>query len=221
MSIFQSYRYVLATAKAELDSFETWLSGAGFVTETEIVGQIRAREHMICLLGPAGNISAPNLVKWELNIHGLYRSDLVLGNNNRRRFLFVEFEGAEEFSLFGRSGTAQNRNWSHQLEHGFGQIVDWASFYANERNSALLTQNFGGEIQQPSFLLICGRDAGVVGPLERQRLNFRRSSVHVAGINSETLTFDEMARAMRDSLECGFRGDRATCSEIMAPVIPR
>lgn len=198
--MLEPYRINLAGAEAELDTFEQWLNGAGFVGETAIVREIRARPNMLCLLGPLGAIPAPNLLKWELSLQGLYRTDLVLGNDNRRSFLLIEFEGAEAHSVFGRTGTQQYRNWSPQLEHGFGQVIDWAALQATGPNLAL--QNaFHGEIERSVFLVICGRDAGIEGALERQRFNFRREHVHIHGLLSQVLTYDDLVKAMRDNLE--------------------
>ena len=201
MSLFSPYSFNLAQAEVELDSLESWLTTTGFVSETAVLEKIKERPHLLCLLGPTGRIAAPNLVKWELNLQGIYRADLAIGNDNQRGFLLVEFEGAEEFSLFGKKGTIQNRDWSNQLEHGFGQVVDWACLLSEHKQGSLIQNNFGGPIQSCAFLVICGRDKGITGPLEKARLNYRREYVRIEGISSQVLTYDEMISSMRDNLE--------------------
>lgn len=198
--MLEPYVIDLRQAESELTSFETWLNAAGFVSETDIIREIRKRPSMLCLLGPVGAIPAADLFKWELGLQGLYRTDLVLGNHRSRSFLLIEFEGAEEFSVFKGKGTAQYRNWSPQLEHGFGQVVDWAALRAAGSNP-VMQNTFKGDIAKSTFLVICGRDAGIHAGLERQRFNFRRDNVQIQGLLSQVLTYDDMVGAMRDALE--------------------
>lgn len=80
---------------------------------------------MACLLAYTITMPAPDLYKFEFTIKGLFRADLVVGNNKSRKFVLVEFEDGNHDSLF-RGGRSQYRHWSPRLEHGFGQIIDWA-----------------------------------------------------------------------------------------------
>ncbi|WP_018082410.1 Shedu anti-phage system protein SduA domain-containing protein [Asticcacaulis benevestitus] len=201
MSLLLPFKLDLQAAEAELSSFEAWFSTVGFVNEKIVVDEIKSRPHMSILIGTIGNVVVPDLYKWELGLGGLYRTDFVVGNNNLRRFLLVEFEGANEFSLFGKKGTAQYRNWSPELEHGFGQTVDWASYHSYHKTDATLESNFGGPIKSANYLVICGRDKGIVGPLEHQRLTYRREHVRVEGIQAQVLTYDEMLVSLKQTLE--------------------
>ncbi len=199
--IFTRHGLNLTIAETELASFKVWLSGKSFIGEREIVRQIRNRPHMTCLLGPTGSISAPNLIRWELPFGGLYKADLALGNDHRRQFMLVEFEGAEEISLFRNARTAQYRYWGAHLEHGFGQLLDWASYFSYNKRDAALAANFGGRIDNCTYLVICGRDAGILDQMERERFTYRRAHVQVEGVQSQILTYDEMAVAMTNNLE--------------------
>lgn len=201
MSLFSPFKLNLKAAENELDAFENWLSHQTFLKENEIVSQIRTRQNMVGLLGASGNIPAPNLLKWQMDLKGAHIADLAMGNKSSRNFLMVEFEGAEEFSLFGKGGPKQNRYWSGQLEHGFGQVVDWACLLSQSQNDALLNQNFGCKPSRCSYIVVCGRSAGVGGVYEQQRLDYRRTHVRIEGIESLLLTYDEMVVAMRDNLD--------------------
>lgn len=201
MSLFQDFKFSLRTAAAELDSFKAWLAGVSFVGETEMVSQVSQRSHMVCLLGPTATIAAPNLIKWELELGGVFRTDLALGNGGTHEFALIEFEGASENSLFGRRRTKQYRHWSGELEHGFGQTIDWSYYHAYNLRDATLHDNFGGPIRRSTYLVICGRDQGVVGQIERERLDFRQRHVQVQGVPSLLLTYDEMVVAMASNLE--------------------
>ncbi len=112
-------------ANDELESFKAWLSLRPYFGEREAVVEIRTRPQMACLLAYTITMPAPDLYKFEFTIKGLFRADLVVGNNKSRKFVLVEFEDGNHDSLF-RGGRSQYRHWSPRLEHGFGQIIDWA-----------------------------------------------------------------------------------------------
>jgi len=199
---FESLKYSLAKAETELSSFEQWLTGIQFVGETEIVREIRTRQQMCGLLAATGGIRAPDLIKFELSLSGLFRTDLVLGNDQFRQFVLIEFEGAEEDSLFSNAGrTRQYRSWAHQLEHGFGQVIDWAWLKSDDPNTITLTNTFGGRIDYSAYLLICGRDSGMKDDLERRRFQHRRHKTTVIGVPIQTLTYDDMVKVMKNNLD--------------------
>ncbi|MFC7663073.1 Shedu anti-phage system protein SduA domain-containing protein [Methylorubrum suomiense] len=104
---------------------------------------------------------------------GLFRADLAIGNDGSRSFVLIEFEGGEEASLFS-GGTRQYRHWSRQIEHGFGQVVDWGWAKHDHPYDAAFTNAFGGKVVDDSYIVICGRDP-VAGSLEERRFDFRRS----------------------------------------------
>lgn len=55
---------------------------------------------MACLLGSVLNIPVPDLIKFELTMKGIFRTDLALGSDHFRTFALIEFEPAEEKTLF-------------------------------------------------------------------------------------------------------------------------
>jgi hypothetical protein len=199
MSDFDPIAYDLTIAETELLSFKTWFASKAFLSETEIVDEIKARPQMACLLGSVLNIPAPDLIKFELTMKGIYRTDLVLGNDGARAFGLIEFEPAEKTTLFKR-GTAQYRYWGSGLEHGFGQIIDWAWVRDDHPSDTVLENSFGGKIKKSAFAVIAGRDAGVVGPLEQSRFEYRRHLVAVGGHHAQIMTYDDMVRRMDESL---------------------
>ena len=202
MHQFDALQYSLTKAELELLSFEAWFATVAFMGEAQIVKQIRARPHMCGLLCASGGIQAPDLIKFELTLSGLFRTDLVLGNSRTRGFVLVEFEGAGEHSLFSKlKKTRQYRSFAHPLEHGFGQIVDWAWLKNDNPNAITLTNAFGGAINSSAYLLICGRDQGIVDDLERRRFEYRRHHTNISGIPVHTLTYDDMVRELRQTLE--------------------
>lgn len=196
MSQFQALRWSLARADAELSSFKAWLAGQAFIGETPIVEQIKSRPHMCGLLAATAGFSAPDLIRFELSLKGLFRTDLVLGNDSARQFALIEFEPAAENSIFSGKATLQYRHWSRDLEHGFGQIVDWAWIKSDHPTDITLTSAFGGAINASSYLIVCGRDAGMRDEMESRRFHHRRNSVKIDGIPARILTYDGMVAEM-------------------------
>lgn len=199
MSSFESIRYVLKTAEDELTSFKEWLASVSFVDETTIVTEIKQRRHMACLLGGMLQLPSPDMIKFELALKGMFRTDLVLGNDRARKFALIEFEGAEKQSIFKR-GTKQYRYWAPQIEHGFGQILDWAWVRNDHPDDSVLKNGFGGSIAVSSYAVICGRDASLRDDVERKRFKHRRDCLRVEGLTALVLTYDDMVREIDATL---------------------
>jgi len=199
MSAFDSIKFNLALADSELKSFKSWLAGVKFVGETIIVNEIKARPQMACLLASTLGLQAPDMIKFELALKGMFRTDLVLGNDGTRRFGLIEFEDARENSIF-KKGTAQYRYWSPRIEHGFSQILDWAWVRADHPSDSVLVSGFGGQITASAYAVICGRDASLLDDVERKRFIHRRDNLKIEGQAALVLTYDEMVRYMDDSL---------------------
>jgi len=199
MSSFESIKFDLKLADTELTSFKAWLAGVNFVSETAIVAEIKARRHMACLLASTLGLPAPDMIKFELTLKGMFRTDLVLGNDGQRKFGLIEFEDAEKNSIFKR-GTTQYRYWAPRLEHGFGQILDWAWVRSDHPNDSVLVRGFGGPITASAYAVICGRDASLRDDVEWKRFRHRRDHLKVEGQPALVLTYDEMIRNMEDNL---------------------
>lgn len=199
MTAFTHIDFNLADADRQLNSFRDWLHDETFVGEAEIVAQIKQRPHMACLLASTLGLEAPDLIRFELALKGMFRTDLVLGNHGTRRFGLIEFEDATEHSIF-KKGAAQYRQWAPRIEHGFSQIVDWAWVRQDHPNDTVLVNGFGGPISTSCYAVICGRDDSLRDDVERKRFAHRRSSLKIEGHPALVMTYDEMVRAMSDSL---------------------
>lgn len=199
MSAFQSIQFNLSDADVQLTTFKTWLATQKFVGETSIVTEIKTRPHMACLLASTLGLEAPDMIRFELSLKGMFRTDLVLGNNGARKFGLIEFEDAMENSIFKKT-TGQYRSWAPRIEHGFSQIVDWAWVRQDHPHDTVLVNGFGGAITTSSYAVICGRDTSLADDVERKRFAHRRSSLKVEGHPALVLTYDEMVRAMEDSM---------------------
>src|SRR5262245_24005898 len=127
MSLFQKFDLNYGQAQREVAELVVFLRDNHLFSETKIVQELKKRLHAPCIIGCLiAGAKKPDLYKFEITILGTFTADLVIGASNTRRFVFVEFEGGGANSLFGPGGTAQMRDWSHEFEHGFGQLLDWA-----------------------------------------------------------------------------------------------
>jgi hypothetical protein len=199
MSQLDPITFHLPTAASELTSFKAWIGSVGFVGETTIVAEIKSRPQMACLLAASLGLNAPDLIKFELHMKGMFRTDLVLGNDALRQFGLIEFEDAMSNSIF-KKGTKQYRYWSPRIEHGFSQVIDWAWVRSDHPNDSVLVSGFGGVITTSAYAVICGRKASLKDVIEEKRFAHRRSSLKVEGHPALVLTYDEMVRQMEGNL---------------------
>jgi hypothetical protein len=186
------------TAQTELASFKAWMAPRAFFSETEAVTEIKLRRHMACLLGYSILMPRPDLIKFEFGVRGLFKADLVIGNDASRKFVLVEFEGGQANSIFS-GGTANYRYWARPIEHGFGQVIDWGWAKHDHPNDTIFTNAFGDRIVDDSYVVVCGRSPAA-GSIEEKRFDFRRSRVKLSGNTVQFLTYDDMVNAMSDNL---------------------
>ena len=188
-------------AAEELSEFRTFLEENTSFSETQVVKELRTRPHLSCLIGSLiAGVSRANVYKFEFQIQGVFRADLVVGNLQQKRFVLVEFEGGETHSIFGPGQTNQMRNWSRQLEHGLGQLVDWAWALQDASHTQILKNNFGCEDISTVFLLVCGRD-GLMDPTEQKRFFWRSNNILLSGTRATCLTYDGLLLFFETTIE--------------------
>ena len=103
-------------AATELAEFKKFLKSNTTFSERDVVAELKRRPHLSCLIGfLQPSVPRANVYKFEFQIHGVFRPDLVVGNLQFQRFVFVEFESGQDTSLFGPKGTNQMRDWSRHL----------------------------------------------------------------------------------------------------------
>ena len=167
----QTIAFDAATAYEELQTFRAWLSARTCFGETEVVGEIRLRPQMACLLAYTILMPTPDRFQFEFGILGMFRADFLVGNDKARKFVLVEFEDGQADSLF-KGGPKQYRHWSRRLEHGFGQVLDWAWARHVSPTNVLYANAFEGKVADICYVVVCGRNPTSL--LEEQRLDFRR-----------------------------------------------
>ena len=195
---FDRIKFDAKQAAAELDSFKSWLFVRAHFSEKEVVAEIALRRHMACLLGFTILMPSPDMIKFEFQVKGLFRVDLVIGNDKSRKFVLVEFEDGNENSLF-KGGTNNYRYWSPRLEHGFGQVLDWGWAKHTHPGDLAFTNSFGGRVLDDCYVVVCGRNPKP-GSLEEERFDFRRTRLSLSGVPLQLYTYDNLIDAMEDNL---------------------
>jgi hypothetical protein len=190
MSQLQRIEMSYEQAATDLEQFKSYLGANESFSEGDVVGKLKGFPHLCCLLGSLiAGVPKANVFKFEFQIQGVFAADLVVGNTQRQRYVFIEFEDGSENGLFGKARTAQMRNWSTRFEHGFGQLVDWEWALNDGKTSAVLQNNLGGGTFAAEYLLVCGRDHFMEGT-EKERLFYRAQKVLLDGKPATCMTYD-------------------------------
>ncbi|NTW19795.1 MAG: DUF4263 domain-containing protein, partial [Nostocales cyanobacterium W4_Combined_metabat2_030] len=114
-------------------------------------------------------------------------------------YCFIEFEDATKNSIFVNKKGKTTSEWSARFEHGFSQIIDWFWKIDDYKNTSLARSIFGSENIEFYGILVIGRDA-FISPIDKARLNWRLNKVLVDSRKVICITFDQLARDMRDRL---------------------
>jgi Shedu protein SduA, C-terminal len=187
-------------AEQELGEFKLFLEQNDFFSETQVVKLLRDKPHLSCLIGTLTLGLVPTQYKFEFHILGAFKADLVVGNIDQKDFVFVEFEGGEERSIFSSRRTNQMRDWSQQMGHGFGQLVDWAWAINGNQHSDLFKNALGCDGWSAAFLLVCGRESNL-NDTELKRVLWRGKNVLLQGQHATFLTYDGLRTFLQGNIE--------------------
>ena len=218
MSILQPIDLDFSKAETELSEFRAFLQSNSTFSETEVVGQLKSRVNLSCLLGSMiAGVPRPDRYRFEFLILGVFRADLVVGNSQQNRFALVEFEGGEKGSIFSQKRINRLRPWSRQLENGFSQLVDWAWTKHDAGNTEIFRNSFGSDQISAIFVLVCGRDQ-LMDPTDRKRFYWRRDHVQLSGTPATCLTYDDLLLFFEATVEATRSYGSRTPSDRVAPL---
>jgi Domain of unknown function (DUF4263) len=201
-SLFKDIAVSTNAAEAELSAFRTFLDTNETFSEKAVVAELKRSPNLSCLIGHL-YFGAPraNVYKFEFPLIGSFVADLVVGNLQAKKFALVEFESGNQFSLFKRGGTLQNRDWSAEFEHGFGQLIDWAWIIDTNRSSQTLLNLFGCDDLSVVYLLVCGRNSLLRDDTERKRHFWRSEKCKIEGATATCLTYDGLFEFFQTTIE--------------------
>jgi hypothetical protein len=200
MKGLDSFTIDLKKCRFELDEFEKLLLNNSELQESkDILPFFKDRLHLSAFIGSyVPNIVRFNQLKHEFSFFGDFRADLVVGDSVNNTYCFIEFEDATKDSIFVNKGRSTS-DWSPRFEHGFSQIIDWFWKIDDFKNTTLSRSIFESENIEVYGILIIGRDA-FISPLDKARLKWRLNKVLVDSRKVICITFDQLARDIRDRL---------------------
>jgi len=184
----------------ELEEFETLLLNNKELRESkDILPFFKQRLHLSAFIGfYVPQIIRFNQIKHEFTFFGDFRADLAVGDSVNNTYCFIEFEDATEDSIFVEKGRSTS-DWSPRFEHGFSQIIDWFWKIDDFKNTSLARSIFGSENIEFYGILVIGRD-DFLSEVDKTRLKWRLNKVLVDSRKVICITFDQLARDMRDRL---------------------
>jgi hypothetical protein len=186
----------------EAKTFEHLLTNNQSLTERkQVMPLFRQCPHLAALIGSYHpNIDRFDRIAFEYDLFGDFSCDLVVGDSVRRTYNFIEFEEADEHSLFRRQGKKTAREWSAIFDHGYSQIIDWFAKLRDAEKSDDFEARFGARSIDFTGTLVVGRDH-FLEPGERQRLDYRRRHVVVDSRKIQCVTYDELLADLSFRLE--------------------
>jgi hypothetical protein len=199
VSSLQSCRLDVSRAKSQLGEFKQWLADHAEFDEKEAMVELRSRLDLCLLIQVAVGRGAPDRFKFEMEIQGAFRADLVVGSATLAHFVMVEFEGGRKNSLFKR-GKTRLPEWGQQIQRAFGQVSDWSWAKNDNQKSDLYRDAFGLTHMSETYLVVCGRSM-FVDPVSYSRLHWRSTKTMIASCPIYVWTYDDLCAQAKATLD--------------------
>ena len=160
----------------------------------------RERKHLSIFLGSyITYFSSFDRIAFEYDIFGDFKADLVVGDSQSGRYLFVEFEDAAPNSIFETKKGKATPEWSNRFEHGFSQLIDWFWKLSDMQQTREFMNRFGPEVVDYYGMLVVGRMSDL-DQKARDRFKWRRSRVLVDTTRIVCITYDELLKDLDNRL---------------------
>lgn len=196
MKKFLTHLHSITQCQKELNELKELLAYNSELDEKRgILPFFRARPHLSAFISTyASDIINPDRLAFEFDLFGDFVCDLAVGDSKNHTFLLVEFEDAKKNSLF-QPNARYAPDWSHRLEHGFSQIIDWFWKLEDVEGSSDYEHRFGARKATFHGLLIIGRTEQL-REIERKRLKWRHDHVIVDSQKVTIISFDQLAETL-------------------------
>jgi hypothetical protein len=191
MKGFNKFRWDPDQCRQELTALRQLLGSAATLKErSEILPFLQQHVHLSSFIGSYdSDVTLFDLYAHEYPLFGDFTCDLVVGDSQARRYVFVEFEDAAPQSLFvPKKATPE---WAPRFEHGYSQILDWFWKLHDMEKTHDYADRFGAAMRY-SGLLIVGR-AQHLEPRELRRLEWREDLVRINSRPIRCRTYDQLA----------------------------
>jgi Domain of unknown function (DUF4263) len=128
---------------------------------------------------------------FEYQLYGDFSCDLVVGDSRKGYYCFIEFENANDRSVFEKKQSRNAPEWGARFDHGFSQLVDWFWKLEDMKQTQDSRNRFEAEELQYFGLLVIGRNKN----FERREIIRKQWRVDRVVIDSKKIlcvTFDEL-----------------------------
>ena len=200
MRTFAPIDLSMATLVTDLADLAAFLDDAGRLKERDhIIPFFKARPNLSAALALTNNsVEWPNRLANELDLFGDFVCDVAAGDSEANAFTLIEFEDANEHSIFNRLPPGKTmKRWSRRFETGASQLIDWAwRISAEGETSAAFRRVFGDDSPEIHLLLIVGRDADLTRD-DLRRLGWRARHTSIGPYRMSCLTFDGLLNSLR------------------------
>ncbi|MBK9460637.1 MAG: DUF4263 domain-containing protein [Chitinophagales bacterium] len=200
MKEFESYKFNLVTYKEELEAFKQLLTKPNLEESKDILPFFKEKKHLVAQIGTlVPDMQTPDKIAYEFDIFGDFKSDCVVGDSKGQNYCFIEFEDANEKSVFVQKKGKYKPEFSPRFEHGFSQIVDW--FYKLDGlHFRDFKERFGSSEINYHGILIIGRNNYLDESL-RERLKWRTNHVIINSKQIHCYTFDDLYERLNRKLQ--------------------
>ena len=203
MRTFASLILDASALSDNLTEFEALLSSEARLKERDqVIPFFKARPHLYAALELANSaVELPDRWAHELDLFGDFACDIAAGDSEANAYTLVEFEDAQEHSIFSRLQAGKTmKRWAPRFEHGFSQLVDWAwRISAEGESSAAFRRVFGDDNPAIHLLLVVGRDADLTKD-DFTSLRWRAKHTSLGQFRMSCFTFDGLLQSIRRRL---------------------
>ena len=202
MKEFLSHEFNVDQCLAEVLEFKKILETNVELTERDdILPFFREKHHLSAFIASnVPSIHRYDLLAYEYDLFGDFTVDLVVGDSRSHNFLFVEFEDAKRFSIFGKTGRRAAPDWANRIEHGISQVIDWFWKLSDHGHTVDFELRFGSREIRAHGLVIVGRNMDM-SSRERKRLQWRQEFVLCDSKHIEVTTYDDLIEDLKFRLQ--------------------
>jgi hypothetical protein len=192
MALFDKIIPDRAALLAEIEAFRQFLATNPRAERAHFLPFFAGHPQLCAYLGTLDDgVSVGTHEKTELSLWGDFTCDLVAGNVDDGAFVFIEFEDANEKSLFRPHGKRKNSYWGNRVEQGVSQVTDWLFRINSEGSSDQMERDFGARHIMTMGLVVVGRSSDV-NAYDRSRLDWRSRNTKVGSSRLSIVTYDDL-----------------------------
>lgn len=201
MKIFENHQFNSKNYEIELIEFKNLLDSNYELSERDLLRFFRKCKNLSTQIATTIPKTLRNdKLAYEYDIFGDFACDIAVGDPISNTYCFIELEDAKSNSLFNKRKGKYKPEYSHRLEHGMSQIIDWFYKIDGLQNSDDIEERFGKNKIKYEGILIIGRDHFLDESLKK-RLEWRIDKTAIDSKKFFCYTFDELYSILTTKIE--------------------